>query len=69
MTDEDERRLRKRERRGDSVSDATWELARREHEILPTCNDIPTQCHVINTEQDIDEALEAVKKRIAEGKH
>jgi len=64
-----ERRLRERERRGDSVSDATWELARREHETRPTFDDIPAQCHVIiDTEQDIDEALEAVEERITEGK-
>ena len=65
-----ERRLRERERRGDSVSDATWELAQREHETFPPFDDIPAQCHVIvDTEQNIDEALEAVAERIAEGKH
>jgi uncharacterized protein len=65
-----ERRLRERARRGDAVSDATWELARREHETFPTYDDIPAQCHVIiDTEQDIDEALEAVEERIAERKH
>jgi hypothetical protein len=37
---------------------------------FPPFADIPTQCHVIiNTEQDIDEALEAVAERIAAGKH
>ena len=64
-----ERRLRERERRGDSVSDATWELALREHETFPTFDDIPARCHVIvDTEQHIDEVVEAVEERIAESK-
>jgi aminoglycoside phosphotransferase family enzyme/predicted kinase len=64
-----ERRLRERERRGDSVSDATWELALHEHETFPTFDDIPARCHItIDTEQNIDKALEAVEERIAEGK-
>ena len=65
-----ERRLRARARRGDSVSDATWELARREYETFPPFDDIPARCHVIlDTEHNIDEALEAVAERIAAGKH
>jgi hypothetical protein len=41
-----------------------------EYETFPPFADIPTQCHVIiKTEQDIDEALEAVAERIAAGKH
>jgi len=64
-----ERRLRERERRGDSVSDATWELALREHETFPTFDDIPARCHVsVDTEQNIDEVVEAVEERIAESK-
>jgi predicted kinase len=64
-----ERRLRERERCRDSISDATWELAQREHATLPSFDDIPAQCHVIiNTEQDIEEALEAAVERIAAGK-
>ncbi len=63
-----ERRLRERVRRGDSVSDATWDLAQREHETFPTFADLPAQCHVIiDTEHDIDEALESVEERIAAG--
>jgi predicted kinase len=65
-----ERRLRERARRGDSVSDATWELARREYETFSPFGNIPAQCQIIvDTEQDIDEALEAVAERIAVGKH
>ena len=65
-----ERRLRERARRGDSVSDATWELAQREHETFPTFDDLPAQYHVImDTEHDIDEAIEAVAERIAAGTH
>ena len=65
-----ERRLRERERRGDSVSDATWELAWRERETLPPFDDIPAQCHIIvDTEQDVDGVLEAIEERIAAGKH
>ncbi len=65
-----ERRLRERERRGDSVSDATWELARREYETFPRFDDIPAQCHIIvDTEQDVEGVLEAIEERIAAGKH
>ena len=61
-----ERRLREREQRGDSVSDATWELALREQEAFPPFDDIPERCHVIvDTEQNIDEVLEAVEDRLA----
>jgi uncharacterized protein len=64
-----ERRLRERARRGDSVSDATWELALREHDTFPTYDDLPAQCRVIiDTEHNIDEALEAVAERLAAGK-
>lgn len=63
-----ERRLRERARRGDSVSDATWELAQREHDTFPSFDDLPAQCHLlIDTEQHIDEVLEAVAERIATG--
>lgn len=60
-----ERRLRERERRGDSVSDATWDLALREQETFPVFDDIPERCHiVIGTEQNLDETLEAVEERL-----
>lgn len=63
-----ERRLRERAHRGDSVSDATWELAQREHETFPTFDDLPAQCHlIIDTEHHMDEVLGAVAKRIATG--
>lgn len=65
-----ERRLRERTRRGDSVSDATWELAQREHDTFPTFDDLPTQCRIIiDTEHDLDEELETVAQRLTEGKH
>jgi aminoglycoside phosphotransferase family enzyme/predicted kinase len=61
-----ERRLRERERRGDSTSDATWELALSEQETFPAFDDIPERCYVvIDTEQNLDEALEAVEDRLA----
>lgn len=61
-----ERRLRERERRGDSTSDATWELALSEQETFPAFDDIPERCHVvIDTEQNLDEELEAVEERLA----
>lgn len=64
-----ERRLCERERRGDSVSDATWELALHEQETFPAFDDIPERCHVVvDTEQNIDEVLEAVEDRLAERK-
>jgi uncharacterized protein len=63
-----ERRLRERTRRGDSVSDATWELAQREHETFPTYDDLPAQCRVIvDTERDLDEAIDTVAERLAAG--
>jgi aminoglycoside phosphotransferase family enzyme/predicted kinase len=62
-----ERRLRKRERLGDSASDATWDIALREQETFLPFDDIPERCHlVIETEQNLDEALEAVEERLAE---
>ena len=61
-----ERRLRERERRGDSTSDATWALAFREQETFPAFDDIPERCHiVIDTEQNLDEALESVEERLS----
>jgi aminoglycoside phosphotransferase family enzyme/predicted kinase len=60
------RRLREREQRGDSASDATWQLALREQESFPAFNDIPERCHIIvDTEQDLAQALEAVEERLA----
>ena len=61
-----ERRLRERERRGDSASDANWELALREQETFPAFDDIPERCHIVmDAEQNLDEALEAVEDRLA----
>ena len=53
-----ERRLRERERRGDSVSDANWAVALREQGDFPTFADLPDRCHlVIDTEGAIEDAL------------
>ncbi len=53
-----ERRLRERERRGDSVSDANWTVALREQGDFPTFADLPDRCHlVIDTEGAIEDAL------------
>jgi len=57
-----ERRLRERERRGDSVSDANWEVALQEQGDFPTFADLPDRCHlVIDTEGAIEDALAAVE--------
>ena len=57
-----ERRLRERERRGDSVSDASWEIAQRQEADFPPFDDIPASCRwVVDTEGDINEALMPVE--------
>ncbi len=64
-----ERRLREREQRGDSASDATWAIALQEQYDFPSFNDIPEQCHfVIDTEQDLEDALVGVEERLSERK-
>ncbi len=64
-----ERRLREREQRGDSASDATWAIALQEQYDFPSFNDIPEQCHfVIDTEQDLEDALVGIEERLSERK-
>ncbi len=60
-----EKRLRERERRDDTVSDATWALAQLERESFPLFSDLPEQCHVVvDTEGDIETALMRVEERL-----
>jgi aminoglycoside phosphotransferase family enzyme/predicted kinase len=60
-----EQRLRERERRGDSASDATWTLAQRDRQAFPSLNDIPDPCHIIvDTEGDIEGALAQLETRL-----
>ncbi len=57
-----ERRLRERERQGDSVSDANWEIALREQDDFPTFADLPERYHlIIDTERAIEDALTTVE--------
>ncbi len=61
-----ERRLREREQRGDSVSDATWAVALREQDDFSAFADLPERAHlVINTEGSLEEALAAVEDYIS----
>jgi uncharacterized protein len=61
-----ERRLREREQRGDSASDATWAVALREQDDFPAFADLPERAHlVINTEGSLEEALAAVEDYIS----
>ena len=60
-----EMRLRERERRDDTVSDATWALAQQERESFPLFSDLPEQCHVVvDTAGDIETALVRVEERL-----
>lgn len=62
-----ERRLRERERRGDSVSDATWEIARQQEADFPPFDDLPASCHwAIDTQGDLDEALAPVEEALSD---
>ncbi|MBI3245468.1 MAG: AAA family ATPase [Deltaproteobacteria bacterium] len=64
-----ERRLRERERRGDSVSDATWEIACQQEADFPPFDDIPASCHqVIDTQGDLDEALVPLEEALSDRK-
>jgi len=64
-----ERRLRERERRGDSVSDATWAIALQEQHDFPPFDDIPRQCHcVIDTTRDTEDTLGGIEERLSRGK-
>lgn len=61
-----ERRLQERERKGDTVSDATWTIALQEQGDFPAFDDLPDRCHqVVDTEGDpeqvLDNALAAVE--------
>jgi uncharacterized protein len=58
-----ERRLREREQRSDSVSDADWAVALREQENFPAFDDLPERSHlVIHTEGAIEDAVAAVEE-------
>jgi len=60
-----EQRLHERERREDSVSDATWEIARLQEADFPSFDDLPASFRwVINTEKDIDEELMPVEEAL-----
>jgi aminoglycoside phosphotransferase family enzyme/predicted kinase len=60
-----ERRLREREKRGDSVSDATVDIARQQEGDFPPFDDLPASCHwAIDTESDLDEALVSVEEAL-----
>ena len=64
-----ERRLRERERRGNSVSDATWAVALHEQHDFPPFDDIPEQCHfVIDTMHDMEDALGEIEERLPKRK-
>ena len=61
-----ERRLRERERRGDSVSDATWEIARQQEADFPPFDDLPEARHwVVDTAGDLDEAMAPIEEALA----
>ncbi len=64
-----EQRLREREQRGDAVSDATWAIALQEQHDFPPFDDIPAQCHLmIDTEQDVEDALGRVEERLSQSR-
>jgi predicted kinase len=64
-----ERRLRERERQGDSVSDATWAIALKEQRGFPPFDDIPRQCHcVLDTTHDMEDTLGEIEERLSQGK-
>lgn len=53
-----ERRLRERERRGDAVSDATWNIARQAWDAYPAFDDLFQECHrAIDTEAEVEDRL------------
>jgi predicted kinase len=57
-----ERRLREREQRGDSASDATWAIAQQELSNFPPFDDIPDRCHlVVETENSVEDAVAEVE--------
>lgn len=61
-----ERRLRERERRGDAVSDATWEIARQQDADFPPFDDLPEARHwVVDTAGDLDEAMAPIEEALA----
>ncbi|HEV8716870.1 MAG TPA: AAA family ATPase, partial [Candidatus Binatia bacterium] len=61
-----ERRLREREQRSDSVSDANWAVALSEQADFPAFNDLPERSHlVINTEGAIEDAVATVEEYLS----
>lgn len=62
-----ERRLRERERRGDSASDATWDLAQQEEATFPPFDDIPEgQRFILNTDQALDDQLGTLEEQLSQ---
>ena len=60
-----EQRLRQREERGDTASDATWVIAQREQDRFPSFTNLPAERHrMIDTESDIDAQLACVEARL-----
>lgn len=61
-----ERRLRKREQKGDAVSDATWAIALKEQADFPPFDDIPDRPHlIIDTEGATEAALAIVEEHLS----
>jgi uncharacterized protein len=62
-----ERRLHERERRGDSASDATWDLAQTEEATFPPFDDIPEgQWFILNTDQALEDQLGELEERLSQ---
>jgi predicted kinase len=62
-----ERRLRERERRGDSVSDATWDLAQREAQSFPPFDDVPErQRFILNTDEPVEDRLLELEEQLSQ---
>ena len=60
-----EQRLRQREERGDTASDATWVIAQREQDRFSSFTNLPAERHLmIDTESDIDAQLACVEARL-----
>jgi len=65
-----ERRLREREQRGDSASDATVDIAKQDEGEFPPFDDLPASSHwVIDTERDIDDALAPLEEALVVVNH
>src|SRR5262249_50207865 len=61
-----EHRLRERERRGDAVSDATWEIARQQETDFPPFDDLPEALHwMVDTTGNLDDVLSPIEEALA----